>query len=351
MDSTTLQSEIASLCAADANLLRAIHFDHPAQIPMSFHINDSCWHHYPQEEIARLIDAHPRLFPAGAPSLPHAPEYMPYARKDAPYTDVFGCVWETADDGITGSVHTHPLSDLSKLGEYAFPAPPELKDELGWVTPPSDGVLGQGFVRHGHTFLQLQDICGYTNLLYAMVDGDANLKILIERLCEYNLAVIDNYLQAGCRFIGIPEDLGMQVGPMLSPDQFREYILPSYHRMAAAVHDAGATLHMHSDGDIRSLWQGLATGDFHAFNLQDRVNGLDWIEENLKGRICIDLDIDRQDVTVRGTPKDIHAWIDECVLRLGDPAGGLMMIYGWYPGVPLENAEALMDAMERNLDL
>ena len=34
-------------------------------------------------------------------------------------------------------------------------------------------------------------------------------------------------------------------------------------------------------------------------------------------------------------------------IMLSCPDGGLMMIYGLYPGVPMKNTEALMDAMER----
>ena len=41
------------------------------------------------------------------------------------------------------------------------------------------------------------------------------------------------------------------------------------------------------------------------------------------------------------------ALIREEVTRLGRKEGGLMMIYGLYPGVPLANVKALMDAMER----
>ena len=37
----------------------------------------------------------------------------------------------------------------------------------------------------------------------------------------------------------------------------------------------------------------------------------------------------------------------EEVEKLGSKQGGLMMIYGLYPGVPLANVQALMDAMER----
>ena len=63
--------------------------------------------------------------------------------------------------------------------------------------------------------------------------------------------------------------------------------------------------------------------------------------------MCIDLDIDRQRITPFGTPQQIEALIREEVTKLGSKAGGLMMIYGLYPNVPLENVKALMDAMER----
>ena len=79
-------------------------------------------------------------------------------------------------------------------------------------------------------------------------------------------------------------------------------------------------------------------------NLQDLVNGIDWIAEKLAGRYCIELDIDRQFVTAGGTPKQVDDLIREEVSKIGRKEGGLMMIYGLYPGIPLENIKALMDA-------
>ncbi|MCK5249987.1 MAG: hypothetical protein KAJ98_08485, partial [Spirochaetaceae bacterium] len=67
------------------------------------------------------------------------------------------------------------------------------------------------------------------------------------------------------------------------------------------------------------------------------------------GKICIDLDIDRQKITVNGSPAEIRELIDYEISQLGDPSGGFMMIYGLYPGVPMENVKALMEAMERHI--
>jgi hypothetical protein len=111
--------------------------------------------------------------------------------------------------------------------------------------------------------------------------------------------------------------------------------------------DKGLIVHMHSDGDIRLLADDIIEGGVEAINLQDLVNGIDWIKSKFAGRVSIDLDIDRQSITPNGTTEQIDALIREEVEKLGSKEGGLTMIYGLYPGVPLKNVKALMDALER----
>ncbi len=41
------------------NILRAIRFERPNYIPMAFHINDACWHHYDQNILQDLMEVHP----------------------------------------------------------------------------------------------------------------------------------------------------------------------------------------------------------------------------------------------------------------------------------------------------
>jgi uroporphyrinogen-III decarboxylase len=114
----------------------------------------------------------------------------------------------------------------------------------------------------------------------------------------------------------------------------------------APAREAGCAIRMHSDGDIRALADDLVDSGVEILNLQDLVNGIDWIQSRFAGRVCIDLDIDRQNITRFGTPAQIDAHIREAVEKLGSRKGGLMMVYGLYPGIPLENVSALMDAME-----
>ncbi len=180
-----------------------------------------------------------------------------------------------------------------------------------------------------------------------MVDEEPRLLELLAMIEAYNMTIVTRSMALGVEWMGYPEDLGMQVGPMLSPALFNRYIKPCYQRLMAPARAAGCVVHMHSDGDIRELADDLIDGGVTVLNLQDLVNGLDWIKARYAGNICIDLDIDRQRITRFGAPADIDALIREEVGKLGSKQGGLMMIFGLYPGTPLENIRALMDAMER----
>ena len=64
-------------------------------------------------------------------------------------------------------------------------------------------------------------------------------------------------------------------------------------------------------------------------------------------KVYIDLDIDRQNITVFGKPEEVDAHILNCVRTLGSPNGGLKFIWGVYPGTPYENIEAVIRAMDR----
>ncbi len=340
-----------------SNILKTIHFDGPDYIPMIFHINESCWNHYPPDALKELMAEHKLLFPdfQNGPGRVELDYSIP-ERVGKPFLDGWGCLWETSMDGIVGSVTKHPLESWDSFDDYNAPDPriDSGKGAVDWkkvrieiAQAKANGWFTVGGLRHGHTFLQLIDIRGYENLLLDMFDDDPRLWKLIKLVERFNADIIKNYLDIGVDMMTYAEDLGMQNGPLISPEMFYKYIKPSYERLMKPPLDAGCIIHMHSDGHIHALAEGLIDGSVAVLNLQDLVNGIDWIKETLKGRVCIDLDIDRQKITPKGTPADIDALIRQEVEKLGGKEGGLMMIYGLYPGVPLENAKTLMDAMEK----
>lgn len=339
----------------DINRLRSARFERPDAIPMVFHINGACWKHYPDGALEELMAAHTDLFPDFDPAAFTPPTHFGgNASAAGRYTDPWGCVWETTMDGIVGTVVEHPLASWDRLAEYRTPAPGEALDWDALGARHNElaaaGRLRCGGLPHGHTFLRACDIRGYENVVCDLAAEDPRLVALLERIETHNRGLVERYLAAGIDWMGYPEDLGMQVGPMVTPASFRRFINPIYQRLIAPAREAGCIIHMHSDGDIRTLASDLIDGGVQVLNLQDQVNGLAWIHDALKGKVCIDLDLDRQHITRFGTPADIDRHLHTAVEMLAAPEGGLMCIYGLYPGVPLENVEALMDAMDRYAD-
>jgi uroporphyrinogen decarboxylase len=111
--------------------------------------------------------------------------------------------------------------------------------------------------------------------------------------------------------------------------------------------DAGIITFLHSDGYIMDILDILNRYGVDIINAQDLCNGIDNLARELKGKVCLDLDIDRQSVIPFGTPKDIDDLIREEVMKLGSKNGGLMFTCGIYPPTPLENIDALCCSLEK----
>ena len=340
------------------NTLRAYRFQKPDWIPVASGFPPMLVNEYGQRDLEELMRTHPILFPGFREGV-LAPENL-YLPPDLvaghEYTDGWGCVWETKYTGMVGAVIRHPLADWSSFDGYRAPDP-ALHDgmrPIDWeaLRKWSGDARGNGdlvafFLPHGHTFLRIQDLRGYENFMLDMMDEEPLLDRLVEMVGDFSMALLERYIELEPDMVGIPEDLGMQSMPMISPALFRKYIKPTYLRMTRPLKERGIVVHEHSDGHILDLIDDLVDCGGDVLNMQDLVNGIDNIRSHVKGRLAVDLDIDRQSVTVTGSPKDIDDHIRECVEKLGDPAGGLSMCYQPWPPTPIENIRATFDAMEK----
>jgi uroporphyrinogen-III decarboxylase len=82
-------------------------------------------------------------------------------------------------------------------------------------------------------------------------------------------------------------------------------------------------------------------------NIQDRVNGLENIKSICKGKICVDIDLDRQHLIPFGRPDEIKSHIRRVVEELSTREGGLMIEAEVHPPTPLENIKSIAEAMEQ----
>ena len=339
------------------NFLRAAKFQHPQWIPAEVHINSASWNLY-RKDMEKVALKFPEYFPyvsEGWRDYEHF-TFPPAYRKNEKFRDNWGCVWETAEDGIEGVVTEFPLEDWENLRNWRIPDIETLDDRglRDWAQTAANmhaarerGELVCGRLPHGFLFLRMTYLRGFENALCDMAMDDENFVGLFERLVKYNEALVRRYLNIGVDAVYFPEDLGMQDGPFFSPAMFEKWFVPAYARLLKPCREAGVLTHFHSDGKTLDILEAQIRAGVDIVNPQDLVNGIDELARCIKGHACIDLDIDRQTVLPYGTPKEIDELIEEEVKKLGSKEGGLMMIAGIYPPTPPENVEALCKALRK----
>ncbi len=348
--------EIDMALSERENYLRNVRFQGPEWMPCRVAICDASWDQW-RGEMEEVVMRHPRIFPDFKPGERDFDSYRfpDFRRAGERFKDAWGCVWECAVDGIVGIVVEHPISSWDKLDSYI---PPDA--EVQWDRGPADwdgakrsaeraraeGKLVTGGFPHGFLFMRLYYLRGFENFMIDVATGDGRLERLIEIVQSYNRTLLRKWLDIGVDVMVFGDDLGAQRSSILSPEDFRRWIAPGYRELMEPCRRAGVEVYLHSDGHILELMDDIISSGVTIVNPQDLVNGIEELEREVKGRVCIDLDVDRQSVVPYGSRAEIRELIEEEVKRLGSPKGGLSLICGIYPPTPPENVDALCSAME-----
>jgi len=330
------------------NFLRNASLEGHEWIPQYVHVSSAYWREM-REPLEELVLRHPTLFPHFRKG---AVDFDAGARDESARrrTDEWGCEWEYELDGLEGIVVTHPLAEWDALDSWS---PPELpvfgEDQVKRLRERRDrGEVVSFGTGHGFFFMRLYYLRGFDKFMMDVATEDERLQRLVDLVAGHWEARIRPYLEAGIDVLDAADDLGTQTASMLGRKHFRRWLLPTYETLFGAARASGAHVFMHHDGYIMDIMDDIIESGVSIVNPQDLVNGVDDLAREVKGRVCIRIDIDRQKVLPFGSPADVRDLVREEVTKLGSPRGGLEMVVGLYPPTPLANVEALCAALEEH---
>ncbi|MEM3809326.1 MAG: uroporphyrinogen decarboxylase family protein [Thermoproteota archaeon] len=329
-------------------------------VPSNIVILQTTWSKY-REKLENILVKHRKIFPSFKKGTINFDDFG-IQMKDTTTVDAWGCVWKFNFSGLDGQVIKHPLEDWNNLNNLKVPDPE--KGIAGAYGKPTSWEVIESSVKlakekkelsvvsfpHGFFFMRLHYLRGFTNLMKDFVLEPTGLEKLIEIVTNYNLALVERIAKLNVDIVTFGDDLGLQDRMPISEKTFRKFIFPSYKKIFQKVRSSGARVYLHSDGHIMEVVDDLIEAGVSVINLQDRVNGIENIEKKIKGRVCIDLDIDRQYIVPFGTPEIIKEHIKNAVTSLGSKNGGLMLYSEIHADVPLRNIDAVCNAMEEFMD-
>ena len=252
-----------------------------------------------------------------------------------------------------------PLAGASETGQvdaYAWPDP-DWMDVSGIprdAAPFRDehAILGGDWSPFWHDVI---DLTGQVELAYMMYDAPDVVRRIFERVTDYYYQVSRNILDhAGddidIFFIG--NDLGSQSGPLLSPAQFEEFIVPSLRRLIDLGHEYGKPVMLHCCGGFRELIPRMIEIGLDALHaLQPDAAGMDpdRIKADFGSQIVLNGGIDSKRVLIQGSSPDFVREETRKVLEIMKP-GGRYIAGASHDSIleetPVHNVLAMFDAIE-----
>ena len=176
----------------------------------------------------------------------------------------------------------------------------------------------------------------------------------LDKLVEIHLANLEKFLEAVGEYIDIilfGDDLGMQTGPMISPQMYREFFKPRHKLLwNRAKQLADIKVMLHCCGGVRELMTDLIEAGVDAINpVQISCLGMD--AGGLKADFGADITFwgggcDTRDILPTGTPQQVAENVKEQV-RILSPGGGFVFqqVHNILANIPPANIVAMFDAV------
>jgi hypothetical protein len=300
-------------------------FAHPESIPAYIFLLPSLWQKYP-EEIREITSRYPHFFDQPG-EVPDFSGWTTYHVGN--HIDEWNCVWSNIKDGEEAIVTGHPV---------------KTREDILNLEIPSDRT---GRMPHGFMYLRLLDLRGFEEAMIDFAEEPPELQILIDKVLTYNLYQAEVAIAKNkSRVQVMGDDLGMQTGLAIGRDKWVKYLKPCFAAIYEKVRKAGKLVFMHTDGCVHEILPDLREIGADMVEVQYRANGLENLVRVCKGKIPINLDLDRQYLPF-ATPEGIDAHVRKCVEAMYLPQGGLGIVLSIDDGVPLNIVEASIAAVEK----
>ncbi|MBX7254856.1 MAG: uroporphyrinogen decarboxylase family protein [Candidatus Hydrogenedentes bacterium] len=264
------------------------------------------------------------------------------------WRDPFGVLWDRSVDKDIGvvcnslvtpeNVHSFELPDPNDSTRYeGFPKSKEQQDDRFIIAN-----LGFSLFERAWT------LAGMENVLMGMVAQPEFVHALLDRILEFNLAVIDRACKYAIDAMYFGDDWGSQRGLLMGRDLWRKFILPRARCMYSHVKKHGKFVFIHSCGKVDELFPDLIDAGIDVFNpFQPEVIDVFDAKARYGDRLCFHGGISTQQILPYATPHEVRTHVRQLLERVGENGGLFASPAHAVPGdARPENVAAMLDVLQ-----
>ena len=267
------------------------------------------------------------------------------------YKDEWNIVWKLEPNGIFYPFDG-PIKTPKDLKNYSLPdADSEyLYKSLKNAVKKFKGKKAIVFISH-ETFEYSHYLLGGMDKLFInYIIAPDFVKELAEMVWKYKSRAIKNALEVGADVIVVGDDYAGKTSPMMSPEHFREFVLPYLKKAVNLTHEKGSYLIKHTDGNIWKILDDIIGTGIDVLDPIEPIAGMDIgkVKEKYGNRVALAGNIDCTMLLPMGTKEEVEEAVKETIAKAA-PGGGYIMASSnsIHPGVNPENYKVMVETTKK----
>ncbi len=264
------------------------------------------------------------------------------------WQDQFGVLWDRSVDKDIGIV-VNRLVTPENAAEFVLPDP---YDPERFSNYPKDAAdKGDRFyiAEIGFSlFERAWTLAGMQVLLESMICDPGFVHTLLDKILEYNLAIIDEACRYPIDAMYFGDDWGSQRGLIMGRERWCEFIEPRIRQMYRAVKDRGRYVVIHSCGCVNELFPELIADGLDVFNpFQPEVIDVFEAKRKYGEQLCFFGGISTQRILPYATPDETREHVKRLIDGVGKD-GGLFAApaHAIPPDAKVENMAAMIEVLQ-----
>ncbi len=242
---------------------------------------------------------------------------------DGSFVDEWGVTYISNTEAVAHPV-AGPVKTLADAKAYT-PPDPDAADRLGKLPDLVKRYKGKRaiIVHHRAAFMWSAYLMGIDHILMSFLTEPETVEIVMDKVLECNMRIVQRAIRAGAEVLVLGDDYAANLGPLMSPAIFEQFILPRLKKMIDMIHDEGALCIKHTDGNIYSLLDMIVSAGPEGLNPIEPVAGMELskVKELVGDKVCLVGNIDCAHLLPHGTTEEVDDAVRQAIADAGTGGG------------------------------